>query len=49
METNTLTHEYARLVRDAYNALSRQEAIECINRSTKVKEALEVAKRLEKR
>jgi hypothetical protein len=49
MDSNTLTHEYTLLLQKAYTASSRKEALDCINRSTKIKEALEVAKQLEKR
>jgi hypothetical protein len=49
MDSLTLTNVYANLMKEAFNATSRRESINFIQKATKIREALEVAKQLEKR
>ena len=49
MDSLTLTNVYANLMKEAFNATSRKESINFIQKATKIREALNVAKQLEKR
>ena len=45
MDYNTLTYEYTRLMQKAEQAGDRQEALSCINKATKLMEAIQLVKR----